>query len=162
MKLRTATPQDAQAIAEVWNPIIRASPMTFTAVEKTPGDLARDIAQKQDAGLPYLVAEDSGTVLGFAFYAPFRASTGYNRTMEHTIYLAPEARGQGVGQALIAALETHGRTHGIHSLIAAITGVNSTAQAFHRAVGFAEVGRIPEAGHKFDTWFDLVLMQKRL
>ena len=76
--------------------------------------------------------------------------------------LAGDARGQGVGRALMARLEDHARTQGIHVLIAGVSGENEAAIAFHRAIGFTEAARLPEVGRKFGRWMDLVLLHKRL
>jgi len=81
---------------------------------------------------------------------------------EHTIQLLPEMRGKGGGTALMAALETATRTEGVHVLVAGISSANPGAVAFHTALGFAEVGLIPEVGFKWGERLDLVLMQKIL
>jgi len=82
--------------------------------------------------------------------------------MEHSVNLSPETRGRGVGRALMAALETHARARGVHLLIGGITGTNAASLAFHHRLGFAEVGRIPQAGWKFGRYHDLVFMHKLL
>ena len=163
MTIRPATKADCAGIAAIWNPIIRESAATFTTLEKTPGALAAQIAEAGAANFPFLVAEgEDGAVLGFAFYAQFRAGPGYRHTMEHSVHLAPGARGQGLGRALMAALEAAARERGVHSLVGALSGENAPALDFHRALGFREVGRLARAGRKFDRWMDLVLVQKFL
>ena len=82
--------------------------------------------------------------------------------MEHTIIVAQDATGKGLGRMLMAALVSGARAAGAHSLIGAISAENATAVAFHARCGFIEVGRIPEAGRKFGRWLDLVLMQMKL
>ena len=161
MNLRPATPEDAAPIAAIWNPYIRDTAITFTTEPKTEAGLAALFAERQAAGHPFLVAEAEG-ILGFASYAPFRSGPGYAHTMEHTVMLAPEARGRGAGSELIRALEQHARAAAHHSLIGGLSSENPGAIAFHAAKGFTEVGRIPEAGWKWGRWLDLILMQKRL
>ena len=162
MILRPAEARDAPAVAAIWNPVIRETAATFTTLEKTPDGLAADFAVRAAEGKLFLLAEEAGELLGFATYFQFRNGPGYARTMEHSIILAPAARGRGVGRALMAALEDHARAAGVHSLWAGVSAENSAGIAFHRSVGFAEVARLPEVGHKFGRWMDLVLMQKIL
>ena len=133
--------------------------MTFTTVEKTAEGLADDLAARGDA---FLVAESAGRILGFASYGPFRGGPGYAHTAEHSVILAEEARGRGVGRALMARLEAQARAQGIHVLIAGVSGENDAAIGFHRAIGFTQAARLPEVGRKFGRWMDLVLLHKRL
>jgi L-amino acid N-acyltransferase YncA len=156
--LRDATSADAGAIAAIWNREIRDGVSTFNTVEKDLGALKAAIAS--DA--VYVVAEEGTEVVGFATFGPFRGGPGYVHTMEHTIYLDEAARGKGVGRALMAALEVAAKGRGVHVLVAGVGGENSSGIAFHKAMGFVEVGRMPEVGRKFDRWMDLVLLQKLL
>jgi L-amino acid N-acyltransferase YncA len=160
--IRPAGVTDAQALADLWNPWIRDTAVTFNSVEKSQADLAEMIATRQDNGHGFFLAEDTGPPLGFATYAQFRGGIGYARAMEHTIILGPEARGQGVGRALMAALESHARSAGVHAMLAGISGENTEGRAFHAALGYADVAVIPQVGRKFGRWMDLVLMQKFL
>ena len=109
-----------------------------------------------------LVAERGGTVAGFATFGTFRAGPGYAHLQEHTILLAPEARGAGLGRALMTALEEQARAKGFAALIGGVSGSNAGGLRFHAALGFAEVGRVPRAGWKLGAWHDLVLMHKFL
>lgn len=156
--IRPATAADAPAIAGFWNPMIRDTLVTFNPVEKTIPEIAALITTRE----AFLVAEVGGEVLGFASYAQFRGGLGYAFAQEHTIILSPAARGRGLGRALMAALIQAARAHGHHILVAGVSGSNPAGVAFHAALGFAEVGRMPEAGWKFGRWHDLVLMQKML
>jgi len=161
MRIRPATEMDCPRIAEIWNPIIRDSHATFNAEAKTVDGLVEDLCAKARQNHPFLVAEQD-QVLGFATYGQFRASSGYRHTMEHTIILAPEARGQGVGRRLMAAIEQHAALCKVHSLFAGVSNRNPEGVAFHAALGYDEVARLKEVGWKFDQWYDLVLMQKIL
>lgn len=160
--IRAARPDDAPAILAFWNPLIRETLVTFNPTEKTETELRATIEAKPLAGQAFLVAEVDGAILGFVTYGQFRAGAGYGRAMEHTIILAPAAQGKGVGRALMAAAEDHARRQGYHIMVAAVSGGNPQGRAFHAALGYAEVGVIPEAGWKFDCYWDLVLMQKVL
>lgn len=160
--IRAAGAEDVAAIAAIWNPVIRGTAITFNSVEKTTPALVALLEEKAALGHPFLLAEAAGEVVGFATYGAFRGGVGYRRIAEHTILLLPEAQGRGVGRQLMAALEEAALGQGIASLMAGVSGENTAGLAFHHALGFVEVGRIPQAGWKFGRWMDLVLMQKRL
>ncbi len=162
MIIRPALAGDADTVAAIWNPVIRDTAATFTTLEKTPQGLAADFASRAAEGKAFLLAEFAGDLLGFATYFQFRNGPGYAHTAEHTIVLAPAAQGRGAGRALMAALEAHARGAGMHSLWAGVSAENPAGLAFHRAIGFAEVARLPQVGFKFGRWMDLVLMQKFL
>lgn len=159
MRVRPAGAGDIAPILQIWNPLIRDTSVTFTSVEKTQDGLAADIAAR---GAAFLVAEEAGAVLGFASHGTFRPGPGYAHAAEHTVIVAPSAQGHGSGRALMRALEDHARAAGIHVLVAGVSGENLSAIAFHRAIGFAEAGRLPEVGRKFGRWMDLVFLHKRV
>lgn len=159
MILRPATVGDAPAICAISNAVIRDTLITFTTDEKTNAAIKADIMARAPA---FIVAELAGAVAGFATYAPFRGGPGYAHTQEHTIHLAPAARGQGAGRALMAQLERVATDAGVHVLVAGISSANPGGIAFHQALDFAEVGRMPQVGRKAGRWLDLVLMQKIL
>ncbi len=146
----------------IWNHIIRDTFATFNDREKPLSNIREEIAARQAEGHAFLVAECEGRVAGFATYARFRSGPGYRHTMEHTIHLDESFRGRGAGRALMAALEEHARARGVRSMIAAITGANDAGRAFHAALGYEQVARMPQAGFKAGRWFDLILMQKLL
>jgi len=158
MKIRPAKPTDAPDIQVLWNRSIRETLITFNSIKKTLEEVETAI-QNEDA---FLVAVDGAQLLGYASFAPFRGGVGYSHTKEHSIMLAQEARGHGVGRALMDALEDEARQQGVHSLIAGVSGSNPMGEPFHAALGFKTVGIVPESGRKFDQWHDLVLMQKFL
>ncbi|KIC43272.1 GNAT family acetyltransferase [Ruegeria sp. ANG-R] len=157
MIIRQARAEDASGIAAITNAIIRDTLVTFTTTERSLGSIVADIEMR---GSHYLVAELDGQVVGFATYGPFRAGPGYVRTAEHTIQLSRIAWGQGIGRALMSVLERIAHKDGVHVLVAGISSANPGAIDFHSAIGFHQVGRMPEVGRKRDQWLDLVLMQK--
>ncbi len=160
MKIRAAHPTDAQAIEMIWSPIIRDSLATFNSQTKSSSDLELLIQEKAALDHGFLVAEAEGQLLGFGLYGQFRGGIGYAHTMEHTIILSDAARGKGVGRAVMGALEAHAAARGAHSMFAGVSSGNPAGVAFHAAVGYSEVARLPQVGYKFDQWLDLVLMQK--
>jgi phosphinothricin acetyltransferase len=156
--IRPAQPQDALDLHAIWTPVIRETTSIFHTTERSP----EEIAALTTGPDPFLVWDDDGRVLGFARCFPFRAGNGYTRTVEHTILLAPEAQGRGLGRQLIDALALAAARQDRHTMIGAISAENAPGLAFHAACGFREHGRLPEVGYKFGRWLDLVLMGRRL
>lgn len=154
--IRPATVDDAPAIRAIWNDLIRNTTVTFNSVQKAEPEVADFLACN-----PVFVADVDG-VAGYASYGAFRGGIGYARIAEHSIVLTAKARRQGFGRALMDQIAAHAKARNINSLIAAISAENTGGQAFHARLGFVEVGRIPQAGFKFDRWITLVLMQKHL
>lgn len=159
MILRAAQACDAAGIAAIWNHVITATSATFTTQTKPLDEVTALIVDRAPG---FVVAEQGGQLAGFATFGPFRSGPGYAHTAEHSILLAGHAQGQGMGRALMTELEQIARAQGMHSLIGAVSGENAAGIAFHKAMGFAEAGRLPQVGRKFDRWMDLVLMHKPL
>lgn len=155
--IRPARPDDAGAIAAIWNHVIRDTTQTFTTAQKDVAALAAQIGTQ-----PFLVADDGTGVLGFVTWSQFRNGPGYAYTVEHSIHVAAGARGNGLGRALMTAAEDAARGAGLHSMIAGVAGENAGGAAFHAAIGYATIARLPQVGWKFGRWHDLVLMQKML
>ncbi|MEF3046961.1 GNAT family N-acetyltransferase [Pseudotabrizicola sp. L79] len=160
--IRPATAADAAAIAAIWNHVIRETVATFNSTEKPVAEVAALITSRPKAGHCFLVAESAAGVVGFVTYDQFRGGSGYRLTMEHTIQLAPEAAGHGLGRALMAAMEDHARQAGVHVMMAGVAGENTAGKAFHAALGYQLVGSLPQVGYKFGRYMDLWLMQKIL
>ena len=160
--IRDSRAEDAAAIAAIWNPIIRDTAITFWPTERGEAEIAATIAERQRQGFAHLVMEADGAIIGFASYAQFRGGGGYARSMEHTIHVAPEARGTGTGRALMIAREDHARAADHRLMIGAITASNEGSVRFHDRMGYAHWGRIPAAGWKFGTFHDLIFMGKDL
>ncbi|TRW95735.1 N-acetyltransferase [Paracoccus sp. M683] len=160
--IRPSRPQDAAAIAAIWNPIIRDTVITFWPTPRSEAEIAAIITDRQSQAMAHLVAETDGQIIGFASYGQFRGGLGYARSMEHTVHVAAQARGTGTGHALMLAIEDHARAAGHRLMIGAITGSNDASLRFHARLGYTEWGRIPAAGWKFGQFHDLVLMGKDL
>ncbi len=157
MTIREAVLADIPAIARIWNFAILETTATFTSEQKTPGGLSNLLDAQ-----PFFVWEDSGEVVGFATYGPFRSGPGYAGVVEHSIYLGLAATGRGIGRRLLKALEDHARAGGMRVMIAGIGGENDGAINFHAAMGYVETARMPGIGQKFDRLHDLIFMQKDL
>ena len=158
MIIRAANPTDAPSIIRLQNPIIRDTLATFNAAEKTADDIIQQISTVKC----FLVAETEGNLCGFALYDQFRKGVGYARTMEHTVIVAPDASGMGVGRALMAEVENHARSAGVGSLWAGVSAENPAGVAFHASIGFVQVTTLEKVGFKFGRWIDLILMRKWL
>jgi L-amino acid N-acyltransferase YncA len=154
--IRPANPSDAPRIGAIWNRVIRESTAIFSSEERSEEEIARLVQED------FWVWDEGGRVLGFDRFFPFRAGNGYAHTVEHTIMLAPEAQGRGVGRHLVEHVAAMAKAKGKHSLWAAVTGENAAGIAFHAACGFREYGRLPEVGRKFGRWHDVVLLGRLL
>lgn len=138
--------------------MIRDTLATFTTVEKTPAEIADLITARAGA---FWVAEHARG-MGFATYGPFRAGPGYAATVEHTVIVAPDAHGQGLGRTLMDVTERAAAKQGAHIMVAGISSANPQAVLFHTARGYTQTARMPEVGRKSGQWLDLILMQKTL
>ena len=160
--IRPAVEADIPALLAIWNPVIRETTIIFASELKTAEGVSTMIAARRAAGREFLVWDEGGAILGFASYDQFRGGDGYATAMEHTVMLAPGARGRGIGRALMKVVEDLARAAGAHTMHAGVSGENVEAIAFHQRVGYREVGRVPESGRKFGRWLDLVILQKVL
>ncbi len=156
MKIRPARADDAPAICDLHNQIIRETDATFTTVLRDPGEVAAQIKARLPA---FLVAQTVDGAAGFATFGAFRAGPGYGATCEHTVILHPGARGQGVGRALMHRLVEVARAEGMHVMVAGVSGTNPGAVRFHERLGFVQVAHMPEVGRKNGVWLDLILLQ---
>ena len=159
MIVREARAKDADAVCAIANPIIQKTLITFTTELRTPAQVEQEISER---GSAFQVAETGAGVVGFATFGPFRKGPGYAATAEHTILLAPPARGAGIGRALMNRLEQVACDRGIHVLVGGVSGVNTAGISFHEKIGFVQTGLMPEVGCKNGQWLDLILMQKIL
>ena len=160
--IRPARAADAPALAALLNHWILNTAVTFNPVPKTADDILAMIAAKAADGHAFLVAEVAGTVVGQASYGQFRGGQGYATCMEHSISLLPDTPRNGLGRALLTAIEDHARAGGAHQMIAGVSGENAAGRAFHARMGYAHIATVPQAGYKFGRYMDLVLMQKFL
>ncbi len=136
---------------------------TFETEPPTLADMTARRADVLARGLPYLVAEESGQVLGFAYCNWFKPRPAYRFSAEDSIYLAPEAAGKGLGRLLLTALATEAQAVGVRKLIAVIgDSANAGSVGVHQALGFTRVGVLKSCGWKFGQWRDVVLMEKVL
>jgi L-amino acid N-acyltransferase YncA len=120
------------------------------------------LAERRAKGLPFLVAQEAGAVVGYASFGSFRSADGYHRTVEHSVYVRKDRRGRGVGGLLMAPLIAAARHLGMHAMVGGVDAANSASIRLHERFGFIEAGRLREVGYKFERYLDLVFMQKIL
>ncbi len=161
--LREAVATDAAALKAIMAPVIVGSTASFSSEERDEPAWAAMVEDRLVRGRAFYVAELAGEVVGYATYDQFRpGNNGYRFTMEHSVYLKDTAQGYGLGRTLMLTVEQHAREAGHHSMIAAVDADNAGSIAFHKALGYEEAGRIPQAGFKFDRWLDVLFLQKFL
>jgi phosphinothricin acetyltransferase len=163
MIIRAAEPSDAAALAAIYGHHVLTGFGTFEETPPTPEEMAARLAGVARYGLPYLVAEAAGQVLGFAYAAPFRPRQAYRFTAEDSVYIAPDAVGRGVGRAVLSAVIAACETAGLRQLVAVIgDSGNAASIGLHRALGFEPLGVGRSFGFKHGRWVDIVWMQKPL
>jgi phosphinothricin acetyltransferase len=152
--IRPVTPADAQALADIYNPYIRDTTITFEEVPVTAEDMAIRIAQVTERH-PWLVWEDGGRILGYAYSSVWRARAAYRHSTETAIYLAADQRGNGIGTRLYRALLDELRARGFHLALGGLALPNEASVRLHERLGFTKAGHMREAGRKFDRWIDV-------
>lgn len=161
--IRPSTEHDLPAITRVYAHHVLHGTGTF---ETTPPTLEEMTARRADVlskGLPWLVVEEAGEVLGYAYGNWFKPRPAYRFSVEDSIYLAPEAAGKGLGRALLAELLATLERSGIRKVMAVIgDSANAGSIGVHTALGFKQVGVVPSCGWKFGRWLDIVMMQRAI
>ncbi len=153
--IRNATPADAAAIAELYAYYVDETVITFEIDPVPAEELARRIGVVQDSGLPWLVTEEDGEVVGFAYAAPYRPRAAYLHSVEVSIYLRHGIQGRGVGGALYRELLARLRELPVHLALSLIALPNDASVALHERLGFTHAGTFTEVGRKFDRWIDV-------
>ena len=161
--IRPSTADDLAAITEVYGWNVLNGTGTF---ELEVPDLAEMTRRRDDVlskGLPWLVAARAGRVLGYAYANHFRPRRAYRFCLEDSIYLAPDAQGQGVGRLLLAELMSQCEARGARQMLAVIgDSANAGSIGLHRRLGFEHTGVLRSSGWKFGRWLDVVVMQRAL
>ncbi|MCW0232030.1 MAG: GNAT family N-acetyltransferase [Ferrovibrio sp.] len=162
IRIRDATPDDAEAIRAIYNDAVLNTTAVFDYVAREPQAQRDWLRMKADQKLPVLVAVDDDAVVGYSSYGQFRPWPAFLYTVENAIYIAPDRRGQGIGQKLLDALIAVAAERGLRSMVAAITAENAASLHLHEKLGFARTGLIRDSGWKFDRWLDLIFLQRML
>ena len=163
MIVRASTTEDATALAEIYGHHVLNGFGTFEEVPPSVQDMAARRQAIVERGLPYMVAEDAGRVLGFAYAGPFRPRAAYRYTVEDSVYVAPEAIGRGVGKAMLSAVLRDCEAFGVRQVVAVIgDSQNAGSIALHSGLGFEHAGVGRSLGWKKGRWVDIVWMRKAL
>lgn len=161
--VRVATVEDAAAIASIYAPYVIETATSFEEIPPSVDEIARRIVSILET-YPYLVFDDGGTVLGYAFGCQHRAKPAYRWSVETTLYVARDAHGRGIGRALYSGLLDTLQEQGFHSAFAGIVPPNDRSVGLHEAMGFTYIGTFPEIGFKHGklqdlSWWRLSLSQ---
>lgn len=159
--IRAATGDDAGAVAAIYNHYIATTTISFEEHPVAAAEMAGRIASV-GATLPWLVFEQDGVVVGYAYATPWRARSAYRFSVESSVYVSPEHPRRGIGSRLYRALLDELRPRGLHMVIGGIAQPNEASVALHEAMGFEKVAHFKEVGMKFGRWIDVAYWELRL
>ena len=161
--IRPGTPADIARITAIYAWNVLNGTGTFELVAPDAADMTLRHQDVLSKGLPWLVAERAGQVLGYAYANHFRPRPAYRFCLEDSIYLAADAMGQGIGRLLLAELLSQCEARGARQMLAVIgDSANAASIGLHRRLGFEQTGVLTAAGWKFERWLDVVVMQRSL
>jgi L-amino acid N-acyltransferase YncA len=163
MIIRPATPDDAAAMAAIYEHHVLHGAGTFEETPPTPDEMVARLEAVRARGLPWVVAQGAGRILAYAYAAPYRLRSAYRYTGEDSVYVAPDAQRRGVGRAALQRVIDDCETLGLRRLVAVIgDSGNAGSLALHWSMGFETVGTLPAVGYKHGRWLDVVVMHKAL
>lgn len=159
--IRASRDSDIAGITAIYAHHVKTGTGTFEIDPPSETEMAARRADVLSKGLPYLVMERDGQVIGYAYCTWFKPRPAYRYSAEDSIYMAPGVQGQGLGRGLLAELIRHAETAGIRKLIAVIgDSANAGSVGVHRSAGFTPVGVVRSCGWKFERWLDIVMMER--
>lgn len=158
---RLAHIDDAPAVQAIYAPIVRETPISFEYDPPDVGEIARRM-EKVLASRPWLVCEEDGVVVGYAYANTFRERAAYNWGVEVSIYVRGDAHKRGIGRALYQTLFDVLRALNYCQVFAGATAPNESSERLHAAMGFELIARFPAAGYKFGKWHDVVFWRLAL
>ena len=159
MQIRDAVQADFEQITAIYNDVLTNSTAIYNDRPASISDRIAWWRARVEQNFPILVAADGEHICGFGSYGDFRSWPGYRFTVEGTVHVASEVRGQGVGSLLLKTLIMQAKQAGKHSMIAGVDSGNIASLRFLERFGFEHVGHLREVGYKFDRFLDLVLLQ---
>jgi L-amino acid N-acyltransferase YncA len=159
--LRSATTNDAVQICQIYNHYVLQTTITFEEQPVTPDDMLQRIRETTE-GLPWIIAEQDGRLLGFCYASKWKGRCAYRYSVESTVYLRPDSLDQGIGSKLYAALLNELRERQMHTVMGGIALPNEASVIFHEKFGFEKVAHFKEVGRKFANWIDVGYWQLRL
>ena len=160
--IRSAAAQDCEAIAHIYNHYVAHTIVTFEEQPVSVDDMTRRVDEVLAAELPWLVAEEDGRVVGYAYAGRWKARSGYRFAVEISVYLDPAATGRRLGTALYEALFSLLRKQRIHAVIGGIALENPASVALHEKFGMRKIAHFREVGFKFDRWIDVAYWELTL
>ena len=160
LEIRAATKLDASVLADIYNPYIVETTVTFEETAINPTDMAARVAETEGVGLPFLVAEVRSVPVGFAYASKWKGRCAYRHTAETTVYVRREQWRSGVGMALYTKLLGLLQRAGYHVAIGGIALPNESSIALHERLGFIQVAHFREVGFKFNRWIDVGYWQR--
>lgn len=150
----------AAAILDIFNDAIVNSTALYDYKPRRPDSMDGWFAAKHKGGYPVIGIENAaGQLLAFGSYGSFRAWPAYKYTVEHSVYVHKDFRGQGLGRQIMQALIAAAREQGVYAMMGGIDASNSGSVSLHESLGFRHVGTLPEVGFKFGRWLDLAFYQ---
>ena len=159
--IRPATLFDAEALMQIYNPYIRETTVTYEYEEITAGEFRRRMETVMTR-YPYIVAEEKGEILGYAYGSPYHTRAAYQWDCDLSVYLRMDCRGKGIGRILFAKLLDILTKQGFVNAYSFIDSPNPMSEAIHKKFGFTEIGCLQKSGYKFGRWLDMKLWGKRL
>lgn len=156
MNIRYANPDDAASITAIYNPYITGTTVTFETEPLSVEVMRRRIETLIEQESVYLVAEEKGCLLGYAYAHPWKERAAFCHTWETTVYVSPDSQGKGVGTKLMKELIAMCKCKRVHALVACITSENKESLRMHERLGFRQVSHFKEVGYKFGRWLDVV------
>lgn len=161
MTIRDARRSDVPAMLAIYAPFVEHTAVSFEYDVPTEAEFARRLEEHQ-AAFPWLVCEENGRVMGYAYAGRAFERAAYGWNAEISCYLAPELRGRGVGRRLYARIEEILTRLGYYKLFAVVTSANVPSVAFHRALGFRDAACFRNVGYKQGGWYDVLWLEKTL
>jgi phosphinothricin acetyltransferase len=162
MLIRDATRNDLPQILAIYNDVVATSTAIYADRPATLDERVEWFEARVKRGYPVLVAIEGERVLGFSSFGDWRAAAGYRHTVEHSVHVAGDSRGGGIGTKLVEALFPRAVAMNMHVMIGGIDATNEGSLRFHERLGFQRVARFKEVGQKFGRWLDLVFVQRFL
>jgi len=163
MLIRDAQTRDLPQILAIYNDVIATSTAVYATEPTSLAERGDWFEQRRGRGFPVLVAVEGEAVVGFSSFGEFRGAwSGYRHSVEHSVHVRADARGAGVGRALVEALFPLAAALDKHVMIGAVDAANAGSIRLHERLGFARVAHFREVGRKFDRWLDLVFLQRFL
>jgi len=153
--VRAVDAGDAAAIARIYNHYIQTTVITFEEQTLSDAAMAQRIADVSALGLPWLVAEEDGQLLGYAYATRWKPRTAYRYSVEITVYMAPGSAGKGLGTALYVELFRQLRALGVHAAVGGIALPNEASIALHEKVGMKKIGEFEQIGFKQGRWLNV-------